>query len=142
MSCWEEGLRLRQCHSSLIQALHSTFGVSCYSTVKDSLIRGAYPPSAHRTLVSHPPSGGRQRFTLGGEGHALRISRPDDLTKQVVSCSVAIERFDALDLNRVELFSCARLRRRFRLAMRQGRFQAGWMGIRSANDLQTRQSLL
>jgi hypothetical protein len=37
-----------------------------------------------------------------GASHPLRISRPDDLTKIVVSCSVAIGTFDAFDLHAIE----------------------------------------
>ena len=35
------------------------------------------------------------KIHTGGDGQALRISRPDGLTKSVVYCSVAIGTFDA-----------------------------------------------
>jgi hypothetical protein len=88
--------------SLLIQAFHSGFDVSCYSTVKISLIRGAYSPFTHRPLASPPSFERSPRMNTLGEGQPLRISRPDDLTKIVVSCSVAIGTFGAFDLHRVE----------------------------------------
>jgi hypothetical protein len=39
--------------SSLVQTLHRGFDVSCYSTHKITLIRGAYSPFTHGTRVRH-----------------------------------------------------------------------------------------
>jgi hypothetical protein len=41
------------CQLSFLVQAFSRFDVTCYSTIKNSLIRGAYSPFTHRTLVSH-----------------------------------------------------------------------------------------
>jgi hypothetical protein len=45
------------------------------------------------------PFGQLPNIRSPGAGRPLRISRPDDLTKIVLYCSVAIGTFDAVDLH-------------------------------------------